>query len=447
MAPVSLHTAIVKTEQYPIDLPTLLRLVADQNLSIAESRKNTEVLLSRYRQRQVALLPNIEGTYVQSRLRGAQQTFGGEIITVIRETVQPQLTASWTLYPGGRQIYEALAARRRKLSADSLLRETYQQQLAGAAQEYYQLLAALAQKKVVEQALIDAEEQVRLNEARVDVGRGVPLDLSQARTQYALQQSSLVQAESAWMQTEQALLNRLNLDPMIHLVPLETEATPQRLIPEDFSIKTLIAKALSTHPSLQTAEQELRALGFDLKATRSDLIPSITLRTYVNGTGVDWQSLTKSTFKGLTVNMNLLESLGLAVPFRMQEQRKLLEQRMIALQNLRRNIETEVTLAFLSSENFRTAIAAARQQVASAEESYALAVGRFQAGYGINLDVLTAQTALANARSTLAQAIANYNQAQVRLLLALGDVSPQALVSGLSPPPPQQGNHPHGTGP
>jgi len=101
-------------------------------------------------------------------------------------------------------------------------------------------------------------------------------------------------------------------------------------------------------------------------------------------------------------------------------------------QQLMRDIENQVMTAFLSSENFKGAIEAAQQEIASAEESYELAVGRFRAGYGINLDVLDAEEVLATARTNLVQAVLDYNQAQVQLVEAIGQVDPATLTQGIS---------------
>ncbi len=431
LEPVELKASVFKTDNYPIDLAAVLQLVTDQNLLVAQSQKNTEVLQSRLRQRQAAFLPNIDGAYTQSRLEGGQQIFG-DVVTVVRQTVQPQLSASWTLYPGGRTIYEMLSAKRRKQMADSLLKETYQEQLARAAEEYYKLLSAYLQKEVIAQGMREALEQVKLNEALVEVGKGVPLDLSRAKTSYAQQQSALFQAETAIIQAEQNLLNRLNLDPTIHLLPSEIEAAKKPLVPEDLPVTQLIATAVEHNPAVQTAELELKAMGFDYKAIRSSLIPSVTLRASVTGTGPDRDNLIRSDFRGLTVNVNLLENLGLQIPFRMQESKKLIEQKLIEQKALLRNIESQVMTAYLSSQNFKSAIHAAELELTSAQESYDLAVGRFKAGYGINLDVLDAEVALTTARSNLAQAVLNYNQSQVQLLEALGQVSPETLTRGLS---------------
>lgn len=456
--PIELRASTIKTNNYPVNLSAVLKLVEDQNLLIAQSRKTTEIQQNRLRQQQVSLLPNITASYSENWQIGQQRFISGSQGGFVsgssgssggsgsgssggsrrssssggtQQFVQTQLGASWTLYPGGRNIYQILAAKRRKVSSDFSLKETYQEQLAQAAQDYYKLLAAYQQKGVVIRSIVDAQEQVKLNQAKVKVGKGIPLDLSRAKTTFAQQQSNLVQAESALLQAEQTLLNRLNLDPTIHLVPNEMDALKKPLVPETLSAETLIGHALKTHPAIHSGEEELKALGYDYKTVRSDLIPSITLQTYVRGSGTELTDLQRSTSSGLSINANLLQNMGLMVPLQMQEKKKLIQQKVLAQQALVRDVESQVMIAFLNSENYESAMDAATQAVASAQDSYDLAVGRFQAGYGINVDVLDAQAQLATARSTLAQAVLNYNQAQVQLVQALGMANPGALIQGI----------------
>jgi outer membrane protein TolC len=341
------------------------------------------------------------------------------------------LGASWTLYPGGRNIYQILAAKRRKVSADFLLTQTYQEQLALAAQEYYKLLAAYQQKGVVIRSILDAQEQVKMNQAKVKSGKGIPLDLSRAKTNYAQQQSSLVQSESAILQSEQALLNCLNLDSAIHLVPNEMDALKKQLLPDTVPVAALVAQAIHMSPAIQAGAQELKALGYDYKTVRSDLIPAITLQTYMRGSGTALNNMQRSTSGGISINANLLQNMGLLVPYQMQEKKKLIEQKALSQKALSRDVESKVMTAFLNSENYESAIEAAEQALNSAQDSYELATGRFKAGYGVNLDVLDAQSQMATARGNLVQAVLNYNQAQVQLVQALGMVSPQALTEGI----------------
>ncbi len=450
--PIELRASAFKTDNYPVDLSAVLKLVEDQNLLIAQSAKNTEILQSRLRQQQVALLPNITASYSQNR-QGGQQGFisgssggfiaaGGQTGSSGRNSgsrgrgqtqtfQQAQLNASWTLYPGGRNIYQILAAKRRKVSSDFTLKETYQEQLSQAAQEYYKLLAAYEQKGVVVRNIENALEQVKINQAKVKIGKGIPLDLSQARTTYAQQQSTLIQAEATILQAEQNLLNRLNLEPTIHLIPSGADAQRKPLINDLASVDQVLRKAIETNPNMKSSQEELKALDYDYKIVRSDLIPSITLQAYSRASGSEWDNLQRSNSSGLSVSANLLQNMGLQIPLQMQEKKKLIEQKRLAQQALVRDIQSQVMVAFLNSKNYEGAIEAARQAVDSAEESYQLAAGRFKAGYGINLDTINAQANLATARSNLVQAVLNYNQSQIQLVKAMGLVSPDSILNGI----------------
>ena len=451
--PIELRASAVKTDNYPVDLSTVLRLIEEQNLEVAQDRKNTEIQQSRMRQSQVSILPNISATFSETKQRGQQRIIsgsqggfvsggtvtptsvsrssGGGNSRPVQTAVQAQLSANWTVYPGGRTVYEILASKRRRVSANYQLLGTIQDQLSLAAQDYYKLLAAYQQKGVVVRSIIDAQEQVKLNLALVKVGKGIPLDLSRARTTYAQQQSALVETESALLQAEQSLLTRLNLDPTIHLVPNEMDADKKTLVPETVPVSQFIARAIDNNPGIKTADEELRALGYDYRATRSDLIPSFTLQTSVRGSGQELGDMQRSESAGITLNANLLQNMGLMIPLQMREKKQLIEQQELARQSLVRTVQGQVMIAFLNSENYESAIEAARQALGSAEESYQLSVGRFQAGYGINLDVLQAQTDLATARSNLVTAVLNYNQAQVQLVQAMGMASTQALKEGV----------------
>lgn len=465
--PIELKASLIKTTNYPVDLTVVLKLVEEQNLVIAQSQKNTEVLQSRLRQAQSSLLPSITGSlsenwqygqqgiisgsnggFISSPSSGGSGSGGGSggggggggkkssASGGVQHYIQTQVGASWTFYPGGQNVYQILAAKRRKVSADYQLKETLQEQLSNAAQQYYKLLAAYQQKGVIVRSIVDAQQQVRLNKAKVRVGNGIPLDLAQAKTNYAQQQSNLVQAESGILTAEQNLLNTLNLDPTIHLVPNEMDSLKRALVPDSWSVDRLIAQGISLNPSILSSSEDLKALGYDYRATRSSYVPSITLSSSVRGSGSEMNAMQRSETLGFTINSTLLQNMGVLTRYQMQETRKLIEQKALAQKQLIRDVQSKVMTAFLNSENYENAIEAAEQALVEAEESSRLAAGRFQAGYGTYLDVLTAYTQLATARNTLAQAVLNYNQAQVQLVQAAGMANATTLYQGLQ----QQGN-------
>ncbi len=429
---IELRSYVERTNLYPIDLGTVLKLVETQNLPVAQNKVDIQINRSQMHQAEAALLPSIDGTYNQSRFEGGTQVFGNQTYSVVRTTVQPQLSASWSINPGGKEIYQILAAKRRKDSTEFQMKETLQQQLSNAAQEYYKLLSAHLQREIAQKSLAEAQAQVDLNEALLKNGRGLKSDLMRSKATLAQERRNLIQAETAFVQEEQALLNRLNLDSDVHLTPEAAEGKQKLLVDSDTDVSTLITESLKDHPSLHKTEQELKALGVDYKVIRADFFPTLTFRSYINQTGPEWNNLTRSNFSGVSVTANLLQNMGLQIPLRLQEKRGEIERKLLEQKEQVRNIEAQVTTAFLSSKNYEAAIQASQEEYAAAEEAYRLASGRYKAGYGTNLEVIDAQTALATARTNVAQAILDYNQAQVQLLEAMGKADAANLMNGVS---------------
>lgn len=281
-----------------------------------------------------------------------------------------------------------------------------------------------------------AQAQTDAAEARYRAGTATKYDWMRSKTLLADQQRQLVEVESAIATAEQSLLNRLNLEPTVRLAPTDIPQTPPQILPrslfsQDTLVSDLIERARANHPGLQRLDKELQALGFDRKSIISEIVPSVTVRAYINGTGPEWDQLVRSEFRGVTVQADVLRGLGLRLPARLQSNLGEIAQRLVARQALARTLEAQVTTAYLNSKNYRQAIEAADVEVASAEEGLRVATGRTAAGYGTTLEVVDAQATLVSARAKRAQAIFNFNQAQIQLMEAIGLASPMTLVKGL----------------
>jgi outer membrane protein len=84
------------------------------------------------------------------------------------------------------------------------------------------------------------------------------------------------------------------------------------------------------------------------------------------------------------------------------------------------DISREVEQTFLVVNEAQERIAAAQTAVASAQENFRLAQGRFDAGVGTILELTDAQLFLTQAQNVEAQALADYRIALARLERAVG---------------------------
>lgn len=427
-----LTASVVKVQEYPIDLATVLKLVETQNLFLQDFTYNAKIQNNLFYRSVAEMLPDVQGSYNQSRFQGVVQIFGNQTIPVYQTRIVPQATANWVINPGGRDVFTALAAKQRAKGAKFLLNQTIQEQLTDASLEYYELIAAGVNVANTQANIQEVRSQVALNEARRQAGIGTKLDLERAKTQLIEREQELIINENTLAKTQQALLRRLNLDPDVALIPPQVKAQAHILIPLNTNTKQLTDKAIANNPSLKVIQQEIRAVEYEGKSVLASIVPSVTLQAYINGTGPQIDQLGLGRFGGFAVQADLLNKLGTAIPLDYRTRRLQVAQQKIRLAEQVRTVQTEVINGFLDSRAGAQSIFTAQEQLDVAEESYRLAFGRYKAGLGINVDVLTAQTDLAIARVRVVRAIFDFNEAQVRLLKAIGEVSTPHILNGMT---------------
>ncbi|MFP4483092.1 MAG: TolC family protein, partial [Thermovirgaceae bacterium] len=83
-------------------------------------------------------------------------------------------------------------------------------------------------------------------------------------------------------------------------------------------------------------------------------------------------------------------------------------------------------------EAARQRVDVARAQVASAEEDYRMALKRYAAQVGTNIDALDARVALENARTQYVDAVHDALQARADLLFAMGLPLDEYLRQGVT---------------
>ncbi len=429
-----LQASVTKTSNYPVDLATVLRLVQEQSLAVSRDTLAARIQGNNFYRSLSDMLPDILGNFQHTWFRGGVQIIGDQVFVFEQVRIIPQVTARLTIFPGGQQVFQALAARRRQQGLQTQTRETLQQQMAAAASDYYTLIEGIVDVQNAQLSLQEAQSQVDFNDARLRAGVGTKLDAMRARSQLAQRQLDLIRTQNQLARSEQALLNRLNLDPEIHLIPLETTAQPKLLVPLNLSSDELLAMALANHPNLKRNEQEMKALRADSLAVLGRIVPTVTLEFYQNATGPTYDNLTMGRFRGLFLESNLLENLGTDIPLAFRGVLLQMRQKAVERQILVRDIQSGVVDAYLNSRSLAQAILAAREELSAAEEAYRQAVGRYRAGLGLNVDVIDAQTALYLARTRLAESILGFNRSQVDLLRAMGVVTPGNVLFGLPSP-------------
>ncbi len=423
---------LIKTESFPINLKTVLKLVNEQNLRIAQNRMGAKVEKSRFYQNLAGFLPDCKGTYEQRRFQGVVQLFGNQTLSIRQTVIQPGMSLTHRLYPGGKRVFDTLASRRRVNASQSLVKESYQQQLSRAVEDYYSLLGAQYLQDFATKSLAEARAQVAIDEARFKAGVGTRLEVMLSKTAAAKRRRELIDANNGIAKAEQVLLNRLNLDVTIGLIADKADATQHRLIKKSVASDRLITQALKKHPALERLKNELKSMRWESRSVLSEALPSVDLNAAMSYRGPRFNQLGLNRSGGFSVQTTLGDNLGFSLPTRWLEKHRLVKQKRLEQEAQIRDIESATINAYLDSQSFEEAIEAANEEKASAEESFRLSMGRYKAGVGIQLDLLTAESALSQARAAWVQSVIDFNKAQIQLLESIGEISEETLVTGFN---------------
>jgi outer membrane protein TolC len=120
----------------------------------------------------------------------------------------------------------------------------------------------------------------------------------------------------------------------------------------------------------------------------------------------------------ISANWELFD--GGASRARVEEAKAVAEEVLYRIEDLKKQIDLEVSTAVLNLRSATQRVNLAKDQVKSAEEDYRIALKRYSAQVGTNIDVLDSRVALVNAKTQLANAVYDVYQARADLQYALG---------------------------
>ena len=414
-----------------------------------------------------------------NHLDGRSRATEGNIVNVGFNTFQTSIAVQWVLNPG-RVIYDIIAAKKR-LAASRHEEEAVQMEtLRIAANQLYDLVLSHAGVDATHQAVLEAEELLRINRLREVAGDAVLADVLRAEARLAERRQDLALALNGLYRASLALVETLQLaDPTVTLIPSMDAVRPVALVRDDLPIDELLAIAATWRPDLKAVRLAAGAAEADRGATWWGAFGPSFSTSYEyggitghsnntdKGTGIPGNLIVNpvsptGAFSGRPVaNGNIREFIlrgsrlidhdrdetfsfsdrqrfdsGVGARWSLSafgdlKSASAAERQVWAeADRVLTRVRIQVVAAQQSSRTHRELIGLARQQIDAADEALRLSQASLQAGAMTTLDVLQAQDAVARARLRYAGAVVRYNQSEIDLLSALGLLNPAALGAG-----------------
>ena len=414
------ETVINGTADFSLSLSQVLIRAQQNSLLIRVARQQVREAAGRKQQADSDLLPHL--------------SLGGTQMRVFKENLDS------LGFPGGgnlgplntldarvqlvQRVFDLSALSRHQAGSVELKIADYEQDLADqqvtltAAMSYLEVLHTEQRLEAIEKDKALAQQILTLAQHQFDDGIAAKIDVTRAKTRLAeeeyLYQQAQVDLDKAYLQ-----LKRITTLPLgSNLVLTDTlKFFEENVLPLEDAIDTAEGRRIE----IKITGQEVQYAKYKMQEARNQYFPQVS---FVGDTGRAGSDTTKSTTKvseiGLQVKMPVFEG-GRILGEIKEASGKTQEEEMIR-DDTQIQVEEDVRLALKTLNSSKQQVLAAEQTVILATEEVALARNQFASGLSNNLEVITAQTKLAEARETQTAALAQYHLARMNYYSALGNI-------------------------
>ncbi len=171
--------------------------------------------------------------------------------------------------------------------ADVGLRQTVVSTERNVRNAYWDLVFAISSLEVQQQSLALAEESLRNNRARIEVGTMAPIDIVEAEAEVARNEEAVIVAETAIKQAED-VLRTLILHPaaedfwFVRIEPTDEPLLRAREVDVDEAIRT----ALDQHTDLDQLRGEITNTNVNIVYFSNQRLPDVNVQVYYSLTGL-----------------------------------------------------------------------------------------------------------------------------------------------------------------
>lgn len=407
--------APVARAQSALDLREAVRLARANSLATQAGRAQVNVAQANRQQTVGKALPTLSTQVAAdyNELPGGSGfgALGGNLVgfPAAGVTVDTTVQGSVVLFDAF-ATHDAIAIADEQVAIARLAAQQAEQDaMTNAAVDYFDVLRAEGLADVARTTVKQAQEHLRLGNAKLIAGLATQADLQQLRAQMANAQDTLMQ------QTNAVNLARLNLANAINAPlgdrPLSDTATVPAL---DVQLGKALPAMVTRRPEYQEAALKVR-------------IDQIQASLYSRQLWPNLQGTTRYSMRGLAqgelvagVNLNWTVFDGFQVRNQIASAESQAQADQLSLEQTRQQLALDIAQQYQTRAESTQRVTTTREGLAAAQVAYDLMVKRYQVGLSTLYELIDAQATLVQSENNYIQAVNDLRVAQIRLARALG---------------------------
>ena len=409
--PVIVVGRVASDQAVDLTLPKTVQMALDYNRDIkvahyALTSSDFDIAIAK-----AGKMPQVGYTWSGARKMG--QANGRDVIA---NSFGNSFSVSIPLYTGGQVENEIANAKLSKTNAQEEMLRVQQATKYSAVQGYYALLAYQELRDVYHEAVDNLQGHLDNVTAQYNVGTKAKVDVLSSNVSLANSKTTAVTADNNVAIAESNLNNILGLPLQTklnladHQLPFDTY---------DISLQEAIDYAMKYRPEVLQAAVAVQEAEHNIGIAQAGNRPSVNI-----GAGRGW---TDDDFPGVdahnwSISGGVSWSLwdGGATNAKIKKSKEALLSARETEQKTREAVQLEVKQAYLNIRSAAQKVEETTAVIDQAKENYRIQNIRYQAGVGINLDVLDAQLSLNEAQVNHIQALYDYNVGIAKLEQAMG---------------------------
>ena len=410
--PVLIVGQVKGNQSVDLTLPKTVQLALDYNRDIKVAHYDLQNAEYAINEAKAGKMPQVSYTFKGGRASSVGMTGA----TRVGNSFSNGISVNIPIYTGGAVEGQISVAKLDKTNAQEEILRVEQATKLSAVQGYFGLLAYEELRDVYNESVANLQGHLDNVTAQYNVGTVAKLDVLTSDVSLANAKTDAVTAENNVSNAEANLNNILGF-------PLQTKLVlSDHQLPFDtynISLQEALDYAMKYRPEVLQAALAVQQAEENIGIAGAADKPQVSVTA-----GNDWQD---DSFPGID---NRTWSVGAGVSFKFYDGGATKAKINTAKQNLviareteqktRETVQLAVKQAYLNVRSAAQKVEATQTAVAQAEESFKIARVRYQAGVGINLDVLDAQLNLNKAKTNHIQALYDYNVGIAALEQAMG---------------------------
>jgi outer membrane protein len=419
--------AVLLAQAAPARVLTLAeaqRVAQERQPQLRAARGNTQAAEGRVEQSRSGLLPQLTATGDYQRATnnflfrpGVAARSGPTTSWSSVNIFDSSVTLSQLLWDFGQTSNRWRSTQASARATADQERSTWLQVILQVRVAFFNAVAFKELLAVARETLANQRNHLTQIQGFVQEGTRPPIDLSQARADFANAEVQIINADNAYQRSKVLLNQTMGAEG-----PIDYDVANEALPPqagEDGALDPLLATALEVRPEIASATEQVKAQQLLIQSAHGAYAPSISGgATFVQATETGSNYVGWNAAAGVTLTWNLFQG-GLTTGA-VHEAEGNLGFAAAQLDVLRQQVRVDVDQALLGIRAAKAALSSSRDALVAARQRLSLAEGRYQNGTGSVIELGDAQIAAASAAAQVVQTDFQLATARAQLLWALG---------------------------